>query len=152
MAQDPYSFTFYKVGNTYYAARSNEFGYANYEIVPAPQIAANPLTALSNQFSIELGLTEEQKKQIVPILQQELKQLGELKKDTKLSGLQKVEALRKTGVSFDEKISPLLNADQQKKFQALREQMRKRIIADAAEQALGKAKVAVEQWFAGSRK
>ena len=84
VAQDPYSFTFYKVGDTYYAARSNEFGYANYEIVPAPQIAANPLTALSNQFSIELGLTEEQKKQIVPILQQELKQLGAVKTDTKL--------------------------------------------------------------------
>jgi hypothetical protein len=35
VSQDPYSFTFYKVGDTYYAARSNEFGYANYEIVPA---------------------------------------------------------------------------------------------------------------------
>ena len=78
VSQQPYAFTFYKVGDTTYAARSNEFGYANYEIVPAPQIAANPLTALSNQFSIELGLTEEQKKQIVPILQQEIKQLGEL--------------------------------------------------------------------------
>ena len=84
----------YKVGDTYFGARSNEFGYANYEIIPAPQIAANPLTALSNQFSIELGLTEEQKKQIVPILQQEIKQLGELKKNATLSGLQKVEALR----------------------------------------------------------
>ena len=69
MSQDPYSFTFYKLGDTYYAARSNEFGYANYEIIPPPQIAANPLTALSNQFSIELGLTEQQKQQIVPILQ-----------------------------------------------------------------------------------
>jgi hypothetical protein len=114
-------------------------------------IAANPLTALSNQFSIELGLTEEQKKQIVPILQQEIKQLGELKKDTKLSALQKVEALRKLGVSFDEKISPLLNADQQKKFHALREQMR-RMIEEAAGQALQKTKVAVEQWFANVRK
>ena len=93
----------------YYAARSNEFGYANYEIVPAPQIAANPLTALSNQFTTELGLTEQQKRAIVPILQQEIKQLGGLKKDTKLSGLQKVEELRKLSVSFDEKISPLLN-------------------------------------------
>ncbi len=45
VAQEPYAFTFYKVGDTYYAARSNEFGYANYEIIPAPQIAANPLTA-----------------------------------------------------------------------------------------------------------
>ena len=75
-----------------------------YQIVPAPQIAANPLTSLSNQFSIELGLTEEQKKQIVPTAQQELKQLGAVKTDTKLSGVQKVEALRKIGVSFDEKI------------------------------------------------
>jgi hypothetical protein len=63
-----------------------------------------------------------------------------------------VEALRKIGVSFDEKISPLLNAEQQKKFQALREQMRRRLIEEAAGKALDKAKVAVEQWFAGSRK
>ena len=132
VAQDPYSFTFYKVGDTYYAARSNEFGYANYEIIPAPQIAANPLTALSNQFSIELGLTEEQRNQIVPMLQQEIKQLGALKKDTTQSGLQKVEALRKLGVSFDEKISPLLNPEQQQKFQAMREEMRRRMIEEMA--------------------
>jgi hypothetical protein len=69
-----------------------------------------------------------------------------------LSGVQKVEALRKLGVSFDEKISPLLNAEQQKKFQALREQMRRRIVEEAAGQALQKAKAAVEQWFAGARK
>ena len=42
VSQDPYSFTFYKLGDTYYAARSNEFGYANYEIIPAPQIAVEP--------------------------------------------------------------------------------------------------------------
>ena len=88
VSQDPYSVTIYKLGNTYYGARSNEFGYANYEIIPAPQIAINPLNEISNQFSIELGLTEEQKKQIVPILQQEIKQLGELKKNASLSGLE----------------------------------------------------------------
>jgi len=38
----------YKLGETYYAARSNEFGYANYEVIPTPQIAINPLrTAMS---------------------------------------------------------------------------------------------------------
>jgi hypothetical protein len=152
VAQDPYAFTFYKVGDTYYAARSNEFGYANYEIVAAPQIAANPLADLSNQFSVGLGLTEEQRKQIVPMLQQELKQLGELKKDTKLSGVQKVEALRKLGVSFDEKISPLLNPDQQQKFQAMREQMRRRILEEAATTALQKGKAAVATWFADVHK
>ena len=146
-SQDPYSFTFYKVGDTYYAARSNEFGYANYEIIPAPQIAANPLTALSNQFSIELGLTEEQKKQIVPILQQEIKQLGVLKKDATLSVVKKVEDLRKLGVSFDEKISPLLKPEQQQKFQTMREQMRRRIIAEASETALQKVKSQASAMF-----
>jgi len=34
---------------------ATSFGYANYEIIPPPQIAANPLTEVSNQFSIQLG-------------------------------------------------------------------------------------------------
>jgi hypothetical protein len=33
----PYEATVYKVGDKYFAARSNEFGYANYEVVPTPQ-------------------------------------------------------------------------------------------------------------------
>jgi hypothetical protein len=148
ISQEPYAYTFYKLGDTYYAARSNEFGYANYEIVPVPQFALSPLTALSNQFSIELGLTEEQKRQVIPILQQELKQLGELKKDTKLSGLQKAEALRKIGVSFDERISPLLNAEQQPKFQAMRAEMRRRIVEEIVDKAAQKVKSAVSAWFA----
>jgi predicted RNA binding protein with dsRBD fold (UPF0201 family) len=86
------------------------------------------------------------------MLQQELKQLGEIKKDTKLTGLQKVEALRKAGVSFDEKISPLLKPEQQQKFQAMREQMRRRIIEEAASQVLEKAKAGAEAWFANAKK
>src|SRR5262249_59548935 len=78
VSQDAYAVTVYKLGNTYYGARSNEFGYANYEIIPAPQIAVNPLTEIGNQFSLELGLTEEQKQQIVPILHDNLKQLEAL--------------------------------------------------------------------------
>jgi hypothetical protein len=130
VSQAPYSVTVYKLGTTYYGARSNEFGYANYEIIlPAPQIAVNPLTEIGNQFSIELGLTEEQKQQIIPILNDELKQLEALKKNTSLSGLEKVEQLRGIGVSFDDKIKPLLNAGQQSKFQALRERLRRRMRA-----------------------
>jgi hypothetical protein len=33
----PYEAKVYKVGDKYFAARSNEFGYANYEVVPTPQ-------------------------------------------------------------------------------------------------------------------
>ena len=147
VSQDPYSVAIYKLGTTYYGARSNEFGYANYEIIPAPQIAVNPLNEISNQFSIELRLTEEQKKQIVPILQQEIKQLGELKKDASLSGPGKVEALRKIGVSFDEKLKPLLNADQQSKFQTMREAFRRRLIEQMASEAASKVAGAVKENF-----
>ena len=50
-----------------------------------------------------------------------------------------MEALRKIGVSFDEQISPLLNPEQQQKFQAMREQMRRRLVEEAAEQGAGEA-------------
>jgi hypothetical protein len=142
ISQEPYAVTVYKLGNTYYGARSNEFGYANYEITPAPQIAVNPLTEIGNQFSVELGLTEEQKQQILPILNDELKQLEALKKNTSLSGLKKVEQLRGIGVSFDEKIKPLLNAEQQPRFQAMRERLRRRMLDKMASEAAGKVKAA----------
>jgi hypothetical protein len=135
ISQDAYSTTVYKLGNTYYGARSNEFGYANYEIIPSPQYVLNPLTALMNQLSIELGLTEQQKRQIVPIMTQEFTQLAALKKNTSLSAVQKAEQLRQLGRSSDEKITPLLNSEQQPKFQALREEMRREIIEKMGSQA-----------------
>jgi len=33
----PYQATVFKLGDKYYAARSNDFGYANYEVVPTTQ-------------------------------------------------------------------------------------------------------------------
>jgi hypothetical protein len=136
VSQDPYAFTFYKLGDTYYAARSNEFGHANYEIIPAPQIAVNPLVEITNRFSVELGLTEQQKQQIVPILKDELRQLQKVKNDSSLDALRKVERVREIGVSFDEKLKPLINSEQQQKFQALREALRKRFIETMATQAV----------------
>ena len=38
----PFEITAYKLGDKYYGARSNEFGYANYEIIPALK-EVNPL-------------------------------------------------------------------------------------------------------------
>jgi hypothetical protein len=38
----PFGITVYKMGDKYFGARSNEFGYANYEIVP-PIKELNPL-------------------------------------------------------------------------------------------------------------
>jgi hypothetical protein len=147
VAQEPYSVTVYKLGNTYYGARSNEFGFANYEIIPAPQIALNPVVAISQQFSIELALTEQQRQQILPILKDEFKEVEALKKDTSLAGLKKVERLREIGKSFDEKLKPLLNAEQQSKFQAMRDALRERLVEKMASEAGSKVAGAVKEDF-----
>ena len=109
ISQTPFSVTIYKLGDTYYGARSNEFGYANYEIIPSPQFVLNPVTATLNIFSIELGLNEQQKQQILPFLQDEVKQLGALKKNTSLKPMEKVEQLKQIGSAIDAKIIPLLD-------------------------------------------
>jgi hypothetical protein len=79
------------------------------------------------------------------MLDEEIKQLGALKKDTSLSGLQKVERLRELGVSFDEKISPLLNAEQQPKFQQMREALRRRMLVKMAGEVGAKLEGTAEQ-------
>jgi hypothetical protein len=43
LSQTPYADTFYKLGDSYYVARSNEFGYANYEVLPKGPAAVHPL-------------------------------------------------------------------------------------------------------------
>ena len=139
VAQDPYSVTIYKLGDTYYGARSSEFGYANYEIIPYPQFVQNPVTAALNQFSIELGLTEEQRRQIFPIIQQELPKLKELKKNTSLKPVQKLEQLKQISDEIDSKVSPMLDQQQQQKFQAMREEHRRQLVEKLAGQVVQKA-------------
>src|SRR5260370_42396269 len=97
-------------------------------MVPSPQFGQNPLTAMLNQFSIELGLNEQQRQQILPFLQDEVKQLGALKKNTSLKPLDKLEALKKIADEIDAKITPLLDQQQQQKFQAIREEHRRELI------------------------
>ena len=145
VSQDPYSIAVYKLGDSYYGARSNEFGYANYEMIPAPQIAVNPLTLMANQFSMELGLTAQQKQEIVPILMEDVKQLGALKKDASLSGAQKLEKLKATGSAFAAKVTPLLNAEQQQKFEAVREQVRRRVFEQMGSEAVGKVEAVAKK-------
>ena len=58
--------------------------------------------------------------------------------DASLSALRKVERLREIGSSFDEKIKPLINPEQQQKVQALREQLRRRLIERMASEAAQK--------------
>ncbi len=145
VSQDPYSLTFYQLGTNYYFARNNEFGFANYEIIPAPQIAANPLTAIANQFSTELALTQQQREQIIPLLTTEITQLGVLKKDKAFSGAQKLEEMRRIGAAFDAKVKPLLNPAQQAKFAQLREALRRRVLEKIAGGAATKVEDSAEK-------
>ena len=147
VSQDPYALTFYKLGDTTYAARSNEFGYANYEIVPDPKFAINPLTEVINQFSTTLGLTEQQRQQVIPILKEEIKQLEALKKDASLSAVRKVERVREIGSSIDERLKPLINPEQQQKFEALRDELRRRLVEKMATEASKKIEADVKSWF-----
>jgi Protein of unknown function (DUF3604) len=145
ISQDSFADTIYKLGDTYYGARSNEFGYANYEIIPTPQIVMNPLTAIMNQFSMEVGLTEQQKQQIVPFLKQEAPKLEALKKNTSLNPLQKMEQLRQIADEIDAKVTPLLDRPQQQKFQTVREEHRRELIAKLASQVMQKVETDVKQ-------
>jgi Protein of unknown function (DUF3604) len=49
LAGTPFEITAYKLGDKYYGSRSNEFGYANYEIIPALQ-ELNPLVPPKDVF------------------------------------------------------------------------------------------------------
>jgi hypothetical protein len=149
LSQDPYAFTFYKLGDAYYAARSNEFGFANYEIIPPPKFAVNPLDEIINRFSTALNLTEQQRRQATPILKDEFTALAALKKDASLNGKGKIERLRAIGVSIDERLKPLINAEQQDKLQALREQFRRRLVEQAASKAATSVEDDVKAWFTG---
>ncbi len=138
LAQDPYSFAVYKLGDSYYGARSNEFGFANYEIAPYPQFVVNPLTEVADTFSIQLGLTSQQRQQVIPILQDEFKQLEALKKETSLDKVKKIERVKAIGASFDAKIAPLLNPEQQQRFKQLRDERRREMIEKMGSEELHK--------------
>jgi len=147
ISQDSYAVTVYKLGDSYFGARSNEFGYANYEMIPSPQFVLNPLTATLNTFSIELGLNEQQKQRILPFLQDEVKQLGALKKNTTLKPLEKVEQLKQIGAAIDAKIMPILNPEQQKKFQTMHDDMRREMIEKIGSGIVEKAEASVSGLF-----
>jgi hypothetical protein len=148
ISQDPFSVTVYKLGDTYYGARSNEFGYANYEIILTPQFVQNPLTAMLNQFSLELGLNEQQRQQILPFLKGEAPKLEALKKNTSLKPVEKLEQLKQIADEVDAKATPLLDQQQQQKFQAIREEHRRKLVEELGGQLM--EKLENSSWFTTS--
>jgi hypothetical protein len=73
--------------------------------------------------------------------------LDSLKKDASLSAVRKVERVREIVDAFDERVKPLINPEQQQKFEAQREQLRKRFVEKVASEARQKVEDDVKPWF-----
>ena len=79
-------------------------------------------------ISQELQLTPQQKRQMIPILKQEVPQLEAVKSNTTLGALQKAMQLKQISTATDAKVMPILSPQQQQKWQAMREQERQQMI------------------------
>ena len=86
------------------------------------------IAAKIEQVSQALQLTPQQKQQIAPILKAEIPQLQQIKNNTSLGPLQKGMQLKQISQATDAKIMPILNPEQQQKFQAMREQERQQMV------------------------
>ena len=64
-----------------------------------------------------------------------------------MNAVRKVERVQEIGNSINERLKPLLNPDQLQKFDAVREQLRRRAIAKAAGEAKQKVESEVKSWF-----
>jgi len=70
-------------------------------------------------------------------------QLEALKKNTSLKPLDKIEQLKQISSSIDAKITPLLNADQQKKFTEIRDQFRREMVEKMSGKLVQKAEAEI---------
>jgi Spy/CpxP family protein refolding chaperone len=74
------------------------------------------------RISAELNLTGEQKEQLKPILQSEVRQLQSVKNDASLSPEQKLAKAQEIHQDLQSQMASVLTPEQQKKLVAMREQ------------------------------
>jgi hypothetical protein len=80
------------------------------------------------KISTALNLSPEQKQQMLPILKEEAPKLAAVKSNTSLGPMQKAMQLRQIGQATDAKVMPILNPEQQQKWQAMRQQEREQMM------------------------
>jgi hypothetical protein len=68
-----------------------------------------------------------------------------LKKHTSLKPRDKIEQLKQVGSAIDAKTMPILDQQQQQKFKAMREQMRRDMIEKMGSRAVQKAEAKIRQ-------
>jgi Spy/CpxP family protein refolding chaperone len=74
----------------------------------------------------QLQLTDEQQARIKPILEEQHKQMMDLRQDTSMSREDRIAKFREVRQQSLEKIKPILTPEQQKKWQEIQEQWRTR--------------------------
>lgn len=77
-----------------------------------------------NQMAAQLNLTDAQKEQIKPILKDQADKLRALRSDTSLSHEDMRSKAKEINEAAVHQIRPLLNPDQQKKYDEMRSQMK----------------------------
>jgi hypothetical protein len=86
------------------------------------------IMAKLEKISTALQLSPAQKQQMLPILKEEAPKIQAIKNNTSLGPLQKGMQLREIGQATDAKVMPILNPEQQQKWQAMRQQEREQMM------------------------
>ena len=89
---------------------------------PPPAQAETP-TSMMDVLSQKLDLSDDQKAQIQPILDDRRAKITALRNDQSLGRLQRMHKARKILEESDKKMNAILNPDQQKKYAELEQQM-----------------------------
>jgi hypothetical protein len=80
------------------------------------------------ELSKKLELTDQQKKDLTPIVEQRDKQIKALKADTSMGKLQKLHKALEIQANFKDQAAKYLNADQVKKLEALQAERRAKLM------------------------
>lgn len=80
------------------------------------------------KMSAELQLTPQQKKQVLPILEQEAPKMKAIKADTSLGPMQKAMKLKQVSNETDTKLQPILTPQQYQKLQQMHAQEREQMM------------------------
>jgi periplasmic protein CpxP/Spy len=80
------------------------------------------------ELSKKLQLSDQQKKELTPIVEERDKQIKALKADTSMGKLQKLRKVSEIQTNFHDEAAKHLNADQVKKLEALQAERRAKLI------------------------
>ena len=83
-----------------------------------------------SELTKELHLTDQQKKELAPIVEKRNKKFEALKADTSATKLQKLRKAREIQSNFTSEASQHLSADQVKKLQAIQAARREKILGE----------------------